>query len=186
MVHVTQTLFSFFMTHFLSHLFWRWGWGERNTSRPPLSWQRKTQVGVGFTLFSSLQRLTLLLKGILATSEYFCRRTKGDWAQFATWIIFAPQIPFFCAGKGGYFEPFGFKRSSDGQKCANSPQEHNLARTTSRLGPRLWERTRQLISLCSSPQQSLTDNIEISPFLWFKPPLQEKYANVILGSRVGG
>jgi hypothetical protein len=45
----------------------------------------------------------------------FCARTKGAWIQSATRVIFTTQISFFCAGKGGYFEPFGFRRSSNRQ-----------------------------------------------------------------------
>lgn len=75
---------------------------------------------VGFALFVDSQEVTggAIQPGPKRDSQcfrVFCIRTKGAWVQAATWAIFATQISFFCASGRGYFEPFGFRGSSNRQ-----------------------------------------------------------------------
>lgn len=72
---------------------------------------------VGFALFVGSGEVTGLGSGPFSLPGFrvLCIRTKGAWVQAATGAIFTTQTSFFCAGRRGYFEAFGFRGSSNRQ-----------------------------------------------------------------------
>lgn len=114
MTHANRKLL--FICHMLwgrEHIFGKWAETSFVLAKKDLS------VG-WFCLVCGQQRgdgwgpFRLALKGTLSF-RVFCIRTKGAWVQAATGAIFTTQISFFCAGRRGYFEPFGFRGSSNRQ-----------------------------------------------------------------------
>lgn len=159
--------------------------------RRSLRWQRKTQVWVGFTLFSSLQTLlwydslSVARKDILGTSEYFVQEQRGLGFSLQHESFLPHKFSSFVLAKGDTLSPSGL----EDLQTDNSVQT-TLKNITLLEQPQGWDQGFEKgpfrFPSALHPEQSLPDNTEISFFLWIKPPLQEKYANAIRGSLVWG
>lgn len=95
-----------------------------------MSWQRQTQVRVGFVSLVFRPANTFMVRLTQSSSKrhpwnfrVFCARTKGAWVQFATRVISTTQIPFFCAGKGGdTLSPLGLEDLQTDNSVQTSPK----------------------------------------------------------------
>lgn len=109
MIQANQKLFFLPDTFFWSHLFWG------NYIKASLSWQRKTQVWAGFSLFSSLQTLlwcdslSLAQKDILGTSEYFAQEQKVLGFSLQHESLLPHKFPSFVLAKGDTLSPLGLE-----------------------------------------------------------------------------
>lgn len=162
------------------------------TWRPSLSWQRKTEMWVGFTLFSSLQTLSgydslvWLRKDILGTSEYFIQEQKVLGFSLQHKSFLPHKLPSFVLAKGDTLCPLGLEALQTDNRVQTSLKNITLVEQ-----PQGWDQGFEKgpfsrFPSALHPEQSLRDNTEISSFLWIKPPLQEKYANAIRGSLIWG